>query len=454
MASNPSSISGCTVWLDATDQSFCTFDNIPDFPSQTYYSTINDRLGNATLKVHSSINCIGPVLIPAGFIFEYDFPYFYNGTSNPFTSYLSYSYLDYNFSHTSNFTISFITSDTAFNQLDSNTPRFLFAAPSSIAFGTYNCNLLIATGDGTSWNSNGLVPYTPPQSLYYRYSAVTLNYASNTLNTFINGNLVASITGPVNSFSGLHFGSLNRENSGAFFLADFIIYNKSLSAAEQLGVETFLLQKYQIIGDAPYAFPRPKVKENSLEFWWSVPPSVSTFNVPVSYYDIQLYEKDGFENISSFLVSTSINRYRLDNLSPAAQYSYRIVACNTNSKFNRTPISFYSPVYTCTKPDPPSNPSFSNISGNVYSIGWTNPIHASNLGGGAQLGSVVTAYPLDGAGEILSSPNLLIKSSALLNNASVEITLTSGSNFKVGIQSVNDAGYSAKTTFTSTISVA
>lgn len=443
--SNPSSITGCTFWIDPSDSNAFIVDPHPDIPGYYVYTGLVNKMStNNIVYYNSSFGCTGPIYLPG---YNTSTLSYYANTV-PLATSTHELLCHYDFNHT-NFTLFTVIDNAYFNNSSSNTPLYFFFAPSSLAFGYYNSTLAIATGNGSSFYSPGFAPVSPSFNTSEKHVVFTATYSNNTLQTYINNSLCSSHSGSIGTFPQFHLGAHRGSNGGATMMSDFLIYNSSLNSDQRYSINKYLLQKYNIIADQPFIFPRPKVKPTSIEFWWSKPPSVSTFNVPVTHYNLERVISNN-SNFSTF-VNSNINRFAIQNLTTGSLYNYRLFALNSNNLLNSNPVSNYRSVYLSAPPDPPTNPSFSLISGNYYTISWTNP-NSQNLY--SQLGTNLTAYPLDGNGNLISTLNLLIRASAPTTFTNATMAFPSGSNYKVLIQAVNDAGYSAKTCFTSTISVA
>ena len=193
------------------------------------------------------------------------------------------------------------------------------------------------------------------------------------------------------------------------------------------------------VPSAPNLTIRPKCTDQTLEFYWT-PPNTDGGSPITSYF-----LTDG---TNSYTV-TSAGYYRLSGLTNGQPYSFTLAASNANGL--GTAASFRS-VQPGSKPDAPTNPSYTTLTVPSYQISWTNPVAT---GGASLLGSVLTAYPLDASGNLLYTPNLLIKKSVRGNGlVTGKINLTTNYNYKVLIQSVNDPGYCPQTCFTSTITTA
>ena len=460
MASNPSSISGCTFWIDPSDQNNYTIAQYGAGPFSVYTELMNKMstptgvpFATGSALPNSTIDAVGPLYYPGET--PSTVSVFPNGS--PLLSNSSELVVDYNFNHNSNFTI--ITAINKVIHIPLN-PMYFFIAPSSLAIGYFNSSIMTVTGNGSSWNSPGEVSDFPTSNALAKFLIVTATYSNNTLDTYINNTLYTTRTGPVAAFSNFYLGGKDGSYSAFNAMADFIIYNSSLNADQRVSVNRYLTEKYSILTAPPNieVSIRPKVKENSVEYWWNPPhPStISTFGVPITNYRLnyRYYVDDSTSNDSSIKIQADSRRFLLQfsNSIPGFLFSTSILCEHSTNTLNAgATTSYYRNVSTCTKPGLPTSPSFSNIAGNQYTISWTNP---GNMGSGVQLGTVLTAYPLDVGNNLISSPNLLIKSSAPLDSTSANISLISGSNYKVLIQAVNDAGYSPKTLFTSTITVA
>lgn len=190
---------------------------------------------------------------------------------------------------------------------------------------------------------------------------------------------------------------------------------------------------------APILSVRPKVTNQTLEFYWRPPSS------------------DGGSPITSYLLSDGTNNYtitqagytRLSGLVNNTPYSFTLAASNTNGL---GPVAEFRTVRPGFIAASPTAPSFSNFEGLKYAINWALP---SSNGDSDLLGYVLTAVPLDASGELIAtSPARIRRSIVGSGRMSGTIPLTTNYNWKVLVQTVNDPGYSLPTCYTSTITLA
>ena len=190
----------------------------------------------------------------------------------------------------------------------------------------------------------------------------------------------------------------------------------------------------------PILIVRPKATSQTLEFYWSAPSSDG--GSAITSYVLT----DGTINQS---LTTGFGYAKLTGLTNGQTYSFTLAASNA---IGLGSSAAFRSVQPGNRPDAPTNPSYTTITNPSYQITWANP---SNTGGASLLGTVLTAYPLDASGNLITTPSLLIKKSVRGNGlVTGKINLTSNYNYKVLIQAVNDPGYCPNTCFTSTITTA
>jgi hypothetical protein len=196
--------------------------------------------------------------------------------------------------------------------------------------------------------------------------------------------------------------------------------------------------------NAPNITIRPDAQDQALKFFWSVP-------TPNGSPDVSSYElTDGGANIVQLSSTTFF--YTYPGLTNGTSYTFRIAASNTNGV---GPYAFYRTVQPGLTPGIPLLSTIISTPGSLtYTVGWSNP---SDLGGATNLlGTLLTAYPVDSNGNLITTSSLLLQKTVLGGNSNTFqqtlLPLTSNYNYKVLIAPVVDAGYGRIQVFTSTIS--
>ena len=196
--------------------------------------------------------------------------------------------------------------------------------------------------------------------------------------------------------------------------------------------------------NAPNITIRPDARDQALKFFWSAPtPNGSP---PVLSYQLT----DGATNTISLPAVTTF--YTYSGLTNGTAYTFRIAASNA---VGLGPYAFYRTVQPGLTPGIPTLSTVISTTGSLnYTVGWSNP---SNLGGATNLlGTLLTAYPLDSNGNLITTSSLLIQRTVIGGNSNAFqqalVPLTSNYDYKVLISPVVDAGYGRNQLFTSTIS--
>lgn len=181
---------------------------------------------------------------------------------------------------------------------------------------------------------------------------------------------------------------------------------------------------------------RPKAMDQSLQFFWNPPASGSVLGYTLS------------DGTNTYTPSSS--PYTVTGLTNGQLYSFSLLATNEHGN---SPIAYFTPVRPGLYPDPPTDVS-ATYSGPWATITWTNPV---NTGETDLLGTVLTAIPLSN-NQLIADKTQYVRQCVVppsLTSANLFLSsLQSNVQYKVLVQSVNDPGYSRRTSYTSTIGTA
>jgi len=231
----PTSITGCTLWLDATDNTTIT-------QASSVVSQWNDKSGTGNNMTQATSGS-RPVLSNLSNGMQA-----LNFASGKFMSNTTISFP----TNYSVFIVGYVGSTTTWARLLNGTTSsdaylFLGSGPSGVNFSTF-------VGNGTTWNdTNDNTPTNANTSLCLM--EMTNNNTTTGLLPYFNGTALTAKNGSTVTFTGLCLGSINTGQPWNGYICEVLVFNSVLSTTNRQNVEGYLANKWGIQSSLPVAHP-------------------------------------------------------------------------------------------------------------------------------------------------------------------------------------------------------
>lgn len=416
----PTTISGCSLWLDANDTSTLTLsgtsvigwknkisssDNFSYYFGNVVYSS-NFRSGNGVISL----------------------------TSNGTLANTTYVW------PTSNYTVFVIGYLSATNA--GNYSRLLngggVAGDSSLFLGSGGSasgNYATFTGSGPSGGWNDVTTNSPATSVYQVWSLMGMKVASTVLTPYINGTAQNTKTGTTAPFTGLSIGGIYT-NSGtqttsqtwSGYVAEIIVYDSALSDSDRQQVEGYLAKKWGIQSSLPATHPYRIISLPTTHPYYSINPVTRQFaavDVTGCCLWVDAMDSSSFTFSGSNIVrwnDKSGNEYHLNQTttSSAPTQSGNYVVFSSD-RFLNIPqaalnnLSTYS-IFLVINPISANNWIFVKQHNGVNTHNVLSMTYNTSTGGGAQTGASQFMYwrPYNAGTQINSGQIFYTSSTAIL----------------------------------------
>ena len=242
-AFSPTSIAGCSLWLDGADPiatgtppadgtSLSTWSD----KSSSGYNAIN--VNNAA-TVRTNIQNSNSVIRFNSSRYSVTYPSF------PFTGYTF-------------FVVMYLSTNSGSYQRIINgsfSDQYLF-------IGTNNGSIATFNGNGT-WND--INTNSPSISNFQNWRIVVVTVGSSVLTPYVDGTAQNTKTGTTAAFSNLYIGDVGQNYIGD--IGEIIVYNSVLSTTQRQTIESYLAQKWGLTGSLPAGhrqFTQPAGKPNTV----------------------------------------------------------------------------------------------------------------------------------------------------------------------------------------------
>ena len=242
-AFSPQQISGCILWLDASDASSVT-------TSGTTVTAITDKSARATVLTS-----------PSGFTypnntFNGSYPSFYNTSASG--GRLGYNTTYSLGSQNTVFIVGQLTSPSVGNQFfdfidgyASSSRFFLFSSPNNLN------NYVYGTNGSSSGQVNGAITTAQMTSPFFWSVAFDTSTTISSTLQYVNGTQLvqspSTLGAAISSYTGIIIGQRFTQSSESVVghICEFIIFNNVLTNAQRQQVESYLAQKWGLVSSLP-----------------------------------------------------------------------------------------------------------------------------------------------------------------------------------------------------------
>ena len=242
-AFSPQQISGCILWLDASDASSVT-------TSGTTVTAITDKSARATVLTS-----------PSGFTYPNNtfngaYPSFYNTSASG--GRLGYNTTYSLGSQNTVFIVGQLTSPSVGNQFfdfidgyASSSRFFLFSSPNNLN------NYVYGTNGSSSGQVNGAITTAQMTSPFFWSVAFDTSTTISSTLQYVNGTQLvqspSTLGAAISSYTGIIIGQRFTQSSESVVghICEFIIFNNVLTATQRQQVESYLAQKWGLVSSLP-----------------------------------------------------------------------------------------------------------------------------------------------------------------------------------------------------------